>query len=57
LILDTEFEDLLRIDHVKAMAAAMPQAEFTLIPGTGHLAPRDRPAEFNNIVLDFLKGK
>jgi pimeloyl-ACP methyl ester carboxylesterase len=57
LILDTEFEDLLRIDHVKAMAAAMPQAEFTLIPGTGHLAPRDRPAEFNKIVLDFLKDK
>lgn len=55
LILDTPEGDLLRIDHVKAMAAAMPQAKFILMPAFGHLAPQDRPAEFNKIVLDFLK--
>jgi len=43
LILDTQEEDLLSIDHVKAMAKAMPQAKFILLPGYGHLAPSTKP--------------
>jgi pimeloyl-ACP methyl ester carboxylesterase len=57
LILDGEEEELIRIDHVKEFAQAIPDAELILMPGTGHSAPVERAAEFNKIVLDFLKNK
>lgn len=50
-------QELLRSDHPKEVATAMPQAEFVLIPGTGGYAPLQKPGQFNQIVLDFLKDK
>lgn len=57
LLLYGRYEEILRSDHPKALATAMPQAEFVLMPGTGHYALLNKPAEFNQIVLDFLKDK
>ncbi len=57
LILNGEDEDLLRPGHVQAMATAMPQAEFILIPGAGHYALLSTGSGFGEIVLDFLKDK
>ena len=36
------------------MAQKIPGAEFTVIPGAGHLAPMGHPDKFNHAVLDFL---
>ena len=57
LILDGEEEEFVRIDHVKEFAQTIPGAELILMPGIGHFAPEERAAEFNKIVLDFLKDK
>ncbi|MFI6521153.1 alpha/beta fold hydrolase [Spirillospora sp. NPDC050679] len=39
----------------EAIAAALPGARLELIPGAGHLSNQERPAEFNRLVLSFLK--
>lgn len=36
------------------MAARIPRAELTVIPGAGHISCVDRPQEFNDTVTDFL---
>ena len=39
---------------MRAMARSMPRARVVEIPGAGHLARLERPAEFNAALLDFL---
>jgi 3-oxoadipate enol-lactonase len=47
-------------DHPDALAnydreaALIPGAKKVVIPGTNHVAPMEKPPEFNRIVLDFL---
>jgi pimeloyl-ACP methyl ester carboxylesterase len=41
-------------DYAERIAAAIPGAEFHVIPGAGHASCWERPAEFNSIVLGFL---
>ena len=41
-------------DHGRAIADAVPGARFELIENAAHLAPVERPDEFNRLVLDFL---
>lgn len=57
LILDGDEDDVVRIDHTIAIAKAIPNAELILLPGVGHKAPDTNPAEWNKVVLEFLKGK
>jgi pimeloyl-ACP methyl ester carboxylesterase len=38
----------------RAMAAAMSQAELTILTECGHSAYWERPAEFNATLLDFI---
>ena len=57
LILDGDEDDVVRIDHTIAIAKAIPDAELILLPGVGHKAPDTNPAEWNKVVLEFLKGK
>jgi pimeloyl-ACP methyl ester carboxylesterase len=57
LVLDGEDDEGVRIDHVKEFAQAIPGAELILMPGTGHYAPIQKAADFNKIVLEFLKDK
>lgn len=40
--------------RAREMAAAIPHASFAEIPAAGHIANRDAPVFFNNIVLQFL---
>lgn len=54
LILDGEEDEVIEIGHTRTLADLIPTAELCLIPGTGHMAPWEKPAEFNRIVLDFL---
>ena len=57
LVFDGENEEYIRIDHVKEIAKAIPNAQLVLMPNAGHEAPVEKPAEFNKIVLDFLASK
>ena len=38
-------------------SAAIPGAKLIIIQGTGHFALTEKPAEFNQDVLDFLNDK
>ena len=57
LVLDGELEEFIRLDHVKEFTQAIPGAKLILIPSTGHYAPIQKAADFNKIILDFLKDK
>ncbi len=54
LILDGEEEELIELNHVKALAGFIPTAKLSLMAGVGHFAPWEQPQAFNQIVLDFL---
>jgi 3-oxoadipate enol-lactonase len=41
-------------DQGRAIADGVPGARFELIADAAHLAPVERPGEFNRLVLDFL---
>ena len=42
-------------DAIKAMAAALKNCAYREIKGAGHLSPLERPAEFADLLLDFMK--
>ena len=56
LILDGATEEAIDLNQTKLMALLIPGAELNLMPGTGHFAMFEQPAEFNQIVLDYLSA-
>ncbi|HUY88226.1 MAG TPA: alpha/beta fold hydrolase [Pirellulales bacterium] len=42
------------LDEMRGMAAAIPGAEFVVIPNAGHMAPLENPAAFNAALEKFL---
>ncbi|HMJ58189.1 MAG TPA: alpha/beta fold hydrolase [Gemmatimonadales bacterium] len=42
------------VDVMRAMAAAIPGAQFAVIPAAGHLAPLEQPLATSRVVADFL---
>ncbi len=54
LILDGENDGVISPLHTRTMARLIPNSKLTIIPGTGHFAPWEKPEEYNKIVLDFL---
>jgi len=48
--------DLPFIEPSKLMHERIPGAKLVVIPGAGHLANIERPAEFNEAVMTFLDG-
>ena len=54
LVLAGENDSNAPVSMMKKMAQKIPGAEFTVIPGAGHLAPMGNPDEFNHAVLDFF---
>lgn len=51
-------EDLLTPPEVmRAMASAIPGAEFVSIANAGHLAPFEQPDRVNEAILRFLRGR
>lgn len=55
LVLDGEDEEIVQIDHAKALAKLIPNSELVLLKGVGHFAPYQKPDDFNNAVLAFLR--
>lgn len=45
---------IIPVAEQRAMADAIPGAQWVEIPGAGHVAPFERPAAFNHAVMEFL---
>ncbi|RZA07034.1 MAG: alpha/beta hydrolase [Proteobacteria bacterium] len=54
LVLHGEEDNVLPIAEARAMAAALPNAEFRALPGRGHCTNVEDPALFVTIAHDFL---
>lgn len=56
LVVVGELDAITPVEKAKAMAALMPQATVSVIPGAGHLPNLERPDEFHKAVGAFLEG-
>ncbi len=54
LLVGGEHDGISPPDEMRAIAARMPNAQYREVPGAGHMAPYERPAEFNSLVADWL---
>ena len=55
LVIAGSGDAILKVEDCRAMAEAVPQGEFVVIPQTGHLSNLEDPANFNRAVDDFLR--
>jgi pimeloyl-ACP methyl ester carboxylesterase len=51
-----ENEEFIRLDHAQHLARSIPGARLTILPGVSHFAPLQRPALFNEAILNFLRA-
>jgi 3-oxoadipate enol-lactonase len=56
LVVAGEDDTIAPADGMRAMAQAIPGAQFAVIPAAGHLAPLEQPLATSRIVADFLEG-
>jgi pimeloyl-ACP methyl ester carboxylesterase len=54
LIVHSEHDEFIKLEHAKYLAATIPNAKFHLLIGVSHFAPLQRPDLFNTIMIDFL---
>jgi pimeloyl-ACP methyl ester carboxylesterase len=50
-------DDGVRVEHSAAVAAALPEAQLGVVPGTSHGLPLEKPALVNSLLLEFLGGE
>lgn len=55
LVLAGESDVLTPPAGARTLAAAIPKAEFAVIPGAGHLSSLENPSRFNRCLLDLLR--
>ena len=48
-------DDMVSLEHTIALYRAIPDAELAVVPGTTHAVLIEKPAVFNQLVLDFLE--
>ncbi len=51
----SEHEEFIKRDHADYLAQVIPGAELVILPGVSHFAPLQRPEQFNDAVLAFLR--
>lgn len=49
-----EDDQIAPVEIMRAMSAAIPGAQFAVIPAAGHLAPLEQPLATSRVVADFL---
>ncbi|MCB9077620.1 MAG: alpha/beta hydrolase [Anaerolineaceae bacterium] len=54
VIIHSEHDEFIKREHAEYLARTIPHAEFVDLPGVSHFAPLQRPAQFNNAMLEFL---
>lgn len=53
-ISDGEYDEAIKLEHTKQMAAYIPNSELILMPNLSHFAMWQDPEAFNKAVLDYL---
>jgi len=56
LVIVGEHDAITPPEGARAMAEALPESRFEVIPGAGHLAPCENPEAVNAVILKFLGG-
>jgi pimeloyl-ACP methyl ester carboxylesterase len=51
----SEHDEFIKSEYADYLARSIPDAELIILRGVSHFAPLQRPDEFNNVVLAFLK--
>jgi pimeloyl-ACP methyl ester carboxylesterase len=54
-IVQSEHDEFIKPEHADYLARSIPGAALVLLPGVSHFAPLQRPAQFNRVLLTFLK--
>ena len=50
-------DDIVKVEHSVALAAALPDAQLAVIPGGSHVVPLEKPDLVNRLILDFLSDQ
>lgn len=56
LVLAGAHDQVIPVERSRAMAAAIPGAQFTVIPEAGHLAPLEEPVATSRVLGEFLEA-
>lgn len=56
LVIAGREDQLISNDRSKALADAIPEAQFTLIPEAGHLTPMEQPIATGRVIGEFLEA-
>lgn len=54
LVIGAELDRAIPPEHSRAIAAGIPGAHLTILPGVGHMANLEAPDAFNGLLLEFL---
>ena len=55
-VVQGEHDEFIKREHAEYLAQTIPNARLRILPGVSHFAPLQRPAEFNGVMLSFIKG-
>ena len=53
---DGEYDEIIRPEHTRKIAAEIPNARLVIMPKLSHFALLQDSARFNAPLLDFLRG-
>jgi pimeloyl-ACP methyl ester carboxylesterase len=56
LVIDGESDEIIQRSHIEDMARLIPHSKLKILPGVSHFAMFQRPDEFNEAVLNFLRA-
>lgn len=54
LVIGAELDRAIPVEHSRVIAAGIPGAHLTILPGVGHMANLENPEPFNALLLEFL---
>ncbi|SMG55675.1 alpha/beta fold hydrolase [Paraburkholderia susongensis] len=54
-VVQSEHDEFIKPEHADYLARSIPGAQLVMLPGVSHFAPLQRPAQFNRVVLEFLR--
>ena len=54
-IVQSEHDEFIKREHAEYLARSIPNAEFVVLTGVSHFAPLQRPEQFNDALLAFLR--
>jgi pimeloyl-ACP methyl ester carboxylesterase len=54
-IVQSEHDEFIKREHAEYLAQSIPNAELVVLNGVSHFAPLQRPEQFNDALLAFLR--